>query len=63
MALERLPLDAFQAVEPGINEAVYSVLSVRQSVRSRRSFGGTAPENVRREARRWLKRLASGRPG
>jgi argininosuccinate lyase len=27
-------------------------------VKSRVSFGGTAPDNVRREARKWLKRLA-----
>jgi argininosuccinate lyase len=58
VALDRLPLDALQAIEPRITDGVFSVLSVRQSVTSRRSFGGTAPENVRREARRWLKRLA-----
>ena len=58
VTLDRLPLDALQAVEAGITEDVYSVLSVRASVKSRKSFGGTAPENVRREARRWLKRLA-----
>ncbi len=58
VTLDRLPLDALQAIEPGITGDVYSVLAVRQSVKSRRSFGGTAPENVRREARRWLKRLA-----
>ena len=58
VALDHLPLDALQAIEPRISDDVYSVLSVRQSVKSRRSLGGTAPENVRREARRWLKRLA-----
>ncbi len=58
VTLDRLPLDALQGVEPRITDDVYSVLSVRQSVKSRKSFGGTAPENVRREARRWLKRLA-----
>jgi argininosuccinate lyase len=35
------------------------VLSVEASVASRRSFGGTAPANVRREAKRWLKLLKS----
>ncbi len=58
VALDRLSLDAMQAIEPRITEDVYSVLSVRRSVKSRKSLGGTAPENVRREARRWLKRLA-----
>jgi argininosuccinate lyase len=38
------------------------VLSVAKSVASRTSYGGTAPKNVRREAKRWLKKLGSG-PG
>ena len=58
VALDKLPLDAMQAVEARITDDVYSVLSARESVKSRKSLGGTAPENVRREARRWLKRLA-----
>ncbi len=63
VALDRLPLDALQAIEPRITDDVYSVLAVRRSVKSRRSLGGTAPENVRREARRWLKRLAREKTG
>jgi argininosuccinate lyase len=57
-ALHRLPLADMQAVEPRIAEPVYGVLSVDHSVKSRTSYGGTAPKNVRGEARRWLKRLA-----
>jgi argininosuccinate lyase len=34
------------------------VLSVEASVASRRSEGGTAPENVRAAARSWLDRLS-----
>jgi argininosuccinate lyase len=33
------------------------VLGVEKSVKSRTSYGGTAPANVKREARRWLKKL------
>jgi len=58
VALEKLPLAEMQAIEPRINGDVYAVLGARQSVKSRTSYGGTAPDNVRREARRWLKRLA-----
>jgi len=36
---------------------VFSVLSVESSVRSRTSYGGTAPQNVRKMAKSWLKRL------
>jgi argininosuccinate lyase len=57
VALDQLPLASMKAVEPRISEDVMQVLSVAQSVRSRTSFGGTAPANVRREAQKWLKRL------
>jgi argininosuccinate lyase len=56
--LEKLPVAEMQKVEPKITAEVRAVLGARQSVKSRTSYGGTAPENVRREARRWLKRLA-----
>src|SRR5690606_28860162 len=55
--LHRLPLDAMRAVEPRITSEVYRVLTVARSVRSRTSYGGTAPAHVRRQARAWLKRL------
>ena len=48
--LAEMPLAEMQAVEPRITEAVKSVLSVEQSVASRRSPGGTAPDNVRKAA-------------
>jgi argininosuccinate lyase len=56
--LAELALDAMQSVEPRITMGVYDVLTVQASVASRRSLGGTAPENVRREARDWQERLA-----
>jgi argininosuccinate lyase len=55
--LESLPLADMQGIEPRITAAVFDVLSVENSVASRRSFGGTAPENVARQATSWLKRL------
>ena len=48
--LENLSLEAMQSVESGINSSIYSVLSVDASAKSRTSFGGTAPENVRAAA-------------
>ena len=45
--LAELTLEDMQAVEPGITEDVFDVLSVASSVASRASFGGTAPERVR----------------
>jgi len=56
--LHRLQLAAMQAVEPRITEDVFSVLFVDRSVKSRVSYGGTAPKNVRAQANRWLRKLA-----
>ena len=55
--LHRLPLEAMRAVEPSITKDVFEVLTVSNSVKSRTSFGGTAPKNVRSAARRWLRQL------
>jgi argininosuccinate lyase len=61
--LDQLDIVDMQAVDRRIAKDVFSVLSVESSVRSRTSFGGTAPQNVRKMARGWIKRLekASGR--
>jgi argininosuccinate lyase len=59
--LHELPLSAMQAVDKRIGKDVFAVLAVDNSVRSRVSYGGTAPKNVRREAGKWLKALARGR--
>jgi len=55
--LEDLPLEVMQDIEPRIVAAVFDVLGAENSVRSRTSYGGTAPSNVRRQAEAWLKRL------
>ncbi len=55
--LHKVPLEAMQEIEPRITDEVFSVLSVEKSVRSRTSYGGTAPANVRKQARRWLRQL------
>src|SRR5476649_2106426 len=55
--LHRLALPTMQAIEPRISEDVFSVLSVVCSVNSRTSFGGTAPRNVRVQAKKWLRKL------
>ena len=59
--LEQMPLAEMQRVEPRITKAVFSVLSVDRSVRSRTSYGGTAPANVAREAKKWLQGLGKVR--
>jgi argininosuccinate lyase len=55
--LAKLSLAELQAVDPRLTEGVFAVLDVAKSVKSRNSYGGTAPKNVRAAARQWIKRL------
>lgn len=57
VALHRLPLETMRKIEPRITDEVFGVLAVDRSVKSRTSYGGTAPKNVRSQAKRWLKQL------
>jgi argininosuccinate lyase len=47
--LADLPLDALKAIDERIDQRVYDVLGVEASVRSRTSYGGTAPARVREQ--------------
>jgi argininosuccinate lyase len=47
--LADLPLDALREIDARIDERVFDVLSVDASVRSRTSYGGTAPDRVREQ--------------
>lgn len=46
LGLEDLTLDDLQSIEPRITNAVFQVLGVDNSLKSRTSVGGTAPSNV-----------------
>jgi argininosuccinate lyase len=60
--LKKLSLADYQSVDKRIGEEVFTVLGLANAVNSRKSQGGTAPVNVRREARRWIKRLEKQSP-
>jgi argininosuccinate lyase len=62
LPLDKLSLSAMQAVEPRITADVFSVLSPENSVASRVSHGGTAPQNVAKMAAAWRKRLEKASP-
>jgi argininosuccinate lyase len=56
--LAGLTIEEMREAEPRIHDGVYGVLSVSASVRSRTSFGGTAPANVAAMAAEWKAKLA-----
>ena len=51
--LADLTLDQMQSVHSEITNEIYDVLGVENSVASRTSYGGTAPEQVRSQIERW----------
>jgi argininosuccinate lyase len=55
--LEDLSLDEMQKAEARIDDSVFEVLGVENSVKSRQSYGGTAPDRVRRAAAEARKRF------
>ncbi len=61
-ALDELSLEDIRAIcGRDVSGDVFSALSVEESVASRRSYGGTAPERVREQVLRWREQLASAR--
>ncbi len=55
--LDAMDLADMQKVEPKITKGIYSVLTPLASAKSRTSYGGTAPREVRKQVRRWRKVL------
>ena len=51
--LPDLTLEQMKSAHDGITSDVFDVLSVENSVNSRMSYGGTAPEQVRKQIARW----------
>jgi argininosuccinate lyase len=58
VGLAALSLTELQSLNPGITQAVYKVLTPEASCDSRKSYGGTAPEQVRAQIARWKERLS-----
>ena len=54
--LAEIPLEELQSLEPRITADVYDVLTPSASAASRASYGGTAPEQVRAQIKRWKER-------
>ena len=57
VGLEGLTIEDFKFIDPRIDSRIHKVLSVEASVKSRQSYGGTAPDNVRAQVERWTEQL------
>jgi argininosuccinate lyase len=57
VTLAELPLSAFQQAEPSMDAGVYDVLGVEKAVQAYRSYGSSAPAEVRKQIDRWKQEL------
>jgi argininosuccinate lyase len=55
--LADMPLSDFQAAEPSLDKTVYECLGVDNAVAAFRSYGSTAPSEVRKQIDIWKKKL------
>ena len=57
VTLDALALTDMQSVEPKITNDIFNVLTPLASASSRKSYGGTSPDNVRKQVARWKAEL------
>ena len=50
-------LSEFRKIDPNIDENVYKILSIQNSVNIRTSYGGTSPSEVKKRIKEWKKKL------
>lgn len=59
--LADLSLDDYREADASLDETVYEVLGVDRAVAAMKSYGSTAPEQVRQQIEDWKRRLAADR--
>lgn len=57
--LADLPLEDYRQADASLDETVYEVLGVERAVAAMKSYGSTAPDQVRRQIEDWKERLAA----
>ncbi len=57
--LADLPLDDYRQADSSLDETVYEVLGVERAVTAMKSYGSTAPDQVRQQIEDWKRRLGS----
>ena len=55
--LAELPLEEFQKLSPDLDEKIYGVLGVKNAIAAFKSYGSTAPDQVKAQISSWKSRL------
>jgi len=59
--LADLKLDDFRAADSSLDESVYQVLGAERAIAAFKSYGSTAPSEVRQQIERWKKKIAAAK--
>src|SRR5690606_29328212 len=59
VSLAELPLEEYKQQHADLDQGVYEVLGVEKAVQAFRSYGSTAPVEVRRQIDQWQQRIAA----
>ena len=55
--LAEIPLEEFQKLSPDLDEKIYGVLGVKNAIAAFKSYGSTAPDQVKSQISAWKTRL------
>ena len=55
--LKDLKLSEFKKIDQNIDNSIYKILSIENSVDMRTSYGGTSPSEVKKRVKEWKKKL------
>ena len=55
--LKDLKLSEYKKIDPNIDDSIYKILSIENSVDIRTSYGGTSPTEVKKRVKEWKKKL------
>ena len=55
--LKDLKLSEYKKIDPNIDNSIYKILSIENSVNTRTSYGGTSPSEVKKRVKEWKKKL------
>jgi len=59
--LSELPLATIRDIEPSLDDTVYDVLGVEKAVAAMKSYGSTAPGEVKKQIERWKMKFEDGK--
>ena len=55
--LKDLEIEELKKIEPNLNEDIFNVFNLKNSVNSKKSYGGTSFDNIKKMIKKYKKQL------